>query len=271
MAGPAGTTIGFPVSQSRQDSDDLRSDEEHESTPVASPEPPFLDVVVGEAAHDLRAPVAALVGAARLLAAGEVSPETADRLTEIIDRSEATIDSVIDDLVDRARRTSDAQPPSRRLERLRPVLERAAAVVTAARSVAVAIDGDPDLEAWVDPVALLRVVQNLVDNAARHSGCDRVGLTAERVGSDVVIEVVDDGPGLPAAALDVLSGTTRTAIGARSGLGLLTVRRLVVELGGTVLVDPDWPGTRVVVSVPQRGPLDDARGPTPAASRAATW
>lgn len=92
--------------------------------------------------------------------------------------------------------------------------------------------------------ALFRIGQELLNNAARHSGARRVVLAfeGEREGDGVTLAVEDDGRGFdPGAAPDGGSG----------GLGLLGIRARARMLGGQCSIDSaPGRGTRVVVRVP---------------------
>jgi len=88
---------------------------------------------------------------------------------------------------------------------------------------------------------LTQVVRNLLDNAARHAN-GRVAVGVATVGSEVVLSVEDDGPGIaPEDRARVFDRFTRLdAARARdaggSGLGLSLVKRIVTIHGGTVQV-----------------------------------
>lgn len=107
----------------------------------------------------------------------------------------------------------------------------------------------PDL----DPrrqAALYRVAQEALQNALRHSGASqvRVSLAAHR--SRVVLEVTDDGTGLPAQPPP-------------GGLGLPSMRERAASVGGTLSIRPaPGTGTRVRLSVPAGPPARHA-GPGP--------
>jgi signal transduction histidine kinase len=100
-----------------------------------------------------------------------------------------------------------------------------------------------DVAARIDPAVLSRVVTNLVDNAVRAAGpAGRVRLGVHRAGSvgqDVVIDVVDDGPGFPFGP----PGSSR--------LGLELVNRLLAACGGRLELHEAAPhGTRARVVLP---------------------
>ena len=86
---------------------------------------------------------------------------------------------------------------------------------------------------WVDgnPDELHRLVLNLLDNAARHTPAgSRIELRLRAEGTSAVVEVADDGPGVPAELREQIferfvrgEGPADTTIGGGSGLGLAIV------------------------------------------------
>ena len=105
-----------------------------------------------------------------------------------------------------------------------------------------------------DPVLLGELAANLVDNATRY-GARYVLVSTRRSGDRSILEVVDDGPGIPPAE--------RTRIFDRfhrldkqstegSGLGLAIVHEIVMRHGASIEVDdaPSGQGTRIRVSFP---------------------
>ncbi len=124
---------------------------------------------------------------------------------------------------------------------VRSVLEPIASVARRTGRAPVRLLPGADVHLRIDPVLLSRVVANLVDNAARAAGpTGRVDILVAG-DRDVVIDVVDDGPGYP----DGPSGT--------SNLGLDVVGRLLATCGGRLEIDQVAPsGTRMRVVLPGR-------------------
>jgi signal transduction histidine kinase len=89
---------------------------------------------------------------------------------------------------------------------------------------------------------LAQAVRNLVDNAVRHAVA-RVDLDVRRDGAQAVIEVADDGSGIPAELRErvfdrfVRLDDSRARTAGGSGLGLAIVREVVTAHGGTVVID----------------------------------
>jgi signal transduction histidine kinase len=86
------------------------------------------------------------------------------------------------------------------------------------------------------------MIRNLLENAVRHTPeKTTVELTARRDGDEALLEVLDDGPGIPAGMEDQVfnrfvrgDGPSDTAGGGGSGLGLAIVRAVAESHGGSV-------------------------------------
>jgi signal transduction histidine kinase len=114
-------------------------------------------------------------------------------------------------------------------------------------------------EAAFDPplsTALFRILQESLTNVARHSRAHLVTVTLEHLGSDVVLEVRDDGIGITAA----------DAANARS-IGLAGMRERAQLVGGRLLISgTEGAGTTVRVRVPRRDAIAET-STTAASSR----
>ncbi len=99
-----------------------------------------------------------------------------------------------------------------------------------------------------DRLRLAQAIANLVANALEHAP-GRVELTARIVGQrDVRIEVIDDGPGLPAAVADL---TRRARAGrGRRGRGLAIAADVAERHGGRIVAAPTQRGTRIGIELP---------------------
>jgi signal transduction histidine kinase len=109
------------------------------------------------------------------------------------------------------------------------------------RGVTVVRDLAPDLPlVAADPGGLNQVWTNLLDNAVDATGgSGTLRIRTRRDGRTVLVEVTDDGTGIPADALDHVFEPffTTKPVGSGAGLGLDVVWRIVAGLGGSVTVD----------------------------------
>ncbi|KAA2265692.1 HAMP domain-containing protein [Solihabitans fulvus] len=107
-----------------------------------------------------------------------------------------------------------------------------------------------------EAVQLERLLRNLVDNAVRHGhSVVTVRLTAAQ--DEVVLEVLDDGPGIPAADRDRVFDRFARLDDARardaggSGLGLTLARDIATRHGGSLRVADSDSGARLVARLPR--------------------
>jgi signal transduction histidine kinase len=99
---------------------------------------------------------------------------------------------------------------------------------------------------------------NLIDNALDAVAVGgRVEVTASRAAGRVVVRIVDDGPGIPAAIQGRIFDPffTTKGVGKGAGLGLDIVRRLVQQHEGEIEVESRPGRTEFRVSLPAEGGL----------------
>ncbi len=123
---------------------------------------------------------------------------------------------------------------------------------------AVVSDVDGSAVVTGEPVQLERLLRNLIDNAVRHARSS-VTVRLRREDGDVVLEVTDDGPGIPVADRERVFDRFARLDDARardaggSGLGLTLARDIAVRHGGSLRVEDSETGARLVARVRARG------------------
>jgi two-component system, OmpR family, sensor kinase len=223
-----------------------------------------------DASHELRTPVTAIVGHANyVLRRTRPTPEQVDSLTVIRHEAER-MGKLVNDLLELAR--ADAgfsidKEPMNLLEVVEAVRNEYGPVANGAE---IKVDcASPLIEVEGDAARLKQVVLNLVQNAV-NAGAMHVTLHLATEGRTVRLEVLDDGPGIPADAIPHLFDRFFRVDGARStrgngsGLGLAIVRWIVQQHGGTVEVrSRPGEGSLFVVTLPALNPKGSevARGP----------
>ncbi len=135
----------------------------------------------------------------------------------------------------------------------------------------VELDVDERLRARGSPDVLAQVVTNLLANCERHAPGSPVRIRASRDQHRVLVEVTDDGPGIPAyLRWAVLERGTHSGHTGGSGLGLHICRRLLEAQGGALQVvgtPPGHTGCTVLVELPSA--FDCLPAPEPAPLRIA--
>ena len=134
-------------------------------------------------------------------------------------------------------------PPKLEPTTLRMVCERAMTVVAGdAQRVGAVLTGDygpSDITVMVDSAKLEQVLLNLLRNAidaVGGVGGGRVALRTLREPRRVLLEVQDDGPGIPSADTPIFDAFFSTKANG-TGLGLAIVHRVVSDHGGTIEVE----------------------------------
>ena len=100
--------------------------------------------------------------------------------------------------------------------------------------------------------SLTLAIEELLSNAIEHAGPEAtIEVLVERAGEDVLLHVVDDGPGIPPGERNALEGTAETPTDHGSGMGLWLVRWAVEAVDGEVSYVPNEPhGSIVTLHVP---------------------
>ncbi|HXM17632.1 MAG TPA: HAMP domain-containing sensor histidine kinase [Candidatus Tumulicola sp.] len=208
-----------------------------------------------DAGHELRTPLTVISGYVSVLRRGAVGERAVaeDILATISDECErmrqlinklmllSRLDSVPPtslDVVDVSQVVHDA------VESARPLVNGDKLTVSA----------DVPLKVRADTDELREAVRNLIDNARKYAPGAAIEVSARRDNSSAVIDVRDDGPGMPAeeqthAFERFYRGATRDVPG--SGLGLAIVKMAAERAGGTATLSSGaGKGTRVTIKLP---------------------
>jgi two-component system, OmpR family, sensor histidine kinase KdpD len=194
--------------------------------------------------HDLRTPLASIIGSLTSLRSYGTSYDDATReaLMATIQAEAERLNRFIGNLLDMTRLEAGAieiKPEAEELaEIVGTALQRAGKLLADHR---VAVDLAPDLPLLrADYLLLEQALFNLLDNAAKYSPPGSlVRIAARRAGVDVAIEVSDEGPGIPAGDLDRIFDKfyrvkRQDRQRAGTGLGLAICRGFVAAMGGTI-------------------------------------
>jgi signal transduction histidine kinase len=212
------------------------------------------------AVHELRNPLSSIYGIAVTLdERGDALPDV-HRLTLRSSLREQTtrMRNLVEQLLDLSRFDLAAINVSPEPLRLRPKIEEVVRPLTDARPEAVTVTVPEELEVVVDPLALDRVLSNLVANALRH-GKPPVTVTAAGQDRHLRLAVEDRGDGVRREFVPLLfQRFTRSAEARRrsdgSGLGLAIAQAYARAHGGDIVYERAVPrGARFEVVIPLRG------------------
>jgi two-component system sensor histidine kinase KdpD len=194
--------------------------------------------------HDLKTPLSGIMGAAGTLRdySTAMSPtDRADLLTTIVDESER-LNRFIANLLDMTRIETGAMELNASFHYVGDIVGgalRRAEKIMSKHSTEIDIPADlPMLE--IDPVLFEQVLFNLLDNAAKYAPAGSVIRILGGVeGAQLVLQVMDEGPGIPPTDLERVFDTfyrVRKAdhVRAGTGLGLTICRGFVEAMGGTI-------------------------------------
>jgi two-component system sensor histidine kinase KdpD len=190
--------------------------------------------------HDLRSPLTAISAAAEVLEqdTGELPAAERAELVASVRHEAARLSRLVSNLLDLSRLEAGAANPRPELWTVDGIVARAlGAVGPSGARVRVSLpENAPALR--VDPTQIERALVNLLENALESSSpSDSVEVTCERRGAEIVLRVVDHGPGLDVRDVERIfepfeRGTGETKQG--TGLGLAIARGFVEANGGRV-------------------------------------
>jgi len=218
---------------------------------------------VADASHELRTPLAAVRAYAELFGRGAAQrPDDLERAMTGISRESERMSALVEDLLLLAR-LDEGRPLERTPVRLDELAREA---VETAR----AVDPAHPIELTAEPVVaqgdhdrLRQVVDNLLGNARTHTPAGtHVRVTVSRNGREALVEVADDGPGMPSEQAQHVferfyrSDASRVRASGGVGLGLAIVAAVAEAHGGRVTVE----------TAPGRGAAFTVRLPLPPAS-----
>jgi two-component system OmpR family sensor kinase len=195
---------------------------------------------LADASHELRTPLTSLIGNVAFLGRHGAGAEVIGDLEQDAER----LRRLVDDLL-ALERESAAPAPERavRLDLAVSEVSRERERVAAAIEGSVTVIGEPD--------ALVRSLENLLDNAALHGPSDgRIEIVLRVVGANAEVAVSDRGAGIPAGseerAFERFWRAEEAGGRSGSGLGLAIVKATAERHGGTVRAER----STVTISIP---------------------
>jgi two-component system, OmpR family, sensor kinase len=225
---------------------------------------------VADASHELRTPLTSVLANLELLQAslGAPSQEEDRAMVDSALRSSKRMSRLVGDLLLLARADAGRAGKHVHCDLAEIAGNVAVELAPLMGDRELDIDNQHALPVTGNPDELHRMVLNLLDNASRHTPTGaRIELHVRRVGDEAVVEVADDGPGIPPRLRGQIfdrfvrgEGPADTAVGPGSGLGLAIVRAVATSHNGTVEVGESASGgAQFRVRIPLQATRQPAR------------
>jgi two-component system, OmpR family, sensor histidine kinase KdpD len=200
--------------------------------------------VLRSVSHDLRSPITAITAASEILDGADRTLSAADRaeLVASIRQQARRLDRLVSNLLELSRLEAGAAHPELELWTIDGLIARALeAIGPDSDRVETLLPTDLPL-VEVDPTQIERALVNLVENALKFSPpAALIRVDAEAAGGEIVVRVVDQGPGVPAREYERIFEPFVRGVsvdGERgSGLGLAIARGFVTLNGGRLWVE----------------------------------
>ena len=217
--------------------------------------------------HDLKTPLAAILGAATTLRDYSTSLPDADRselVATVVDQSER-LNRFIANLLDMTRIEAGAMKPNLSLHFLGDLVGAAlnrAAKILSRHQVNVAVPANLPM-VQLDAVLFEQALFNLFDNAAKYAPKNSPITVKARAGpSSITLEISDRGPGIPPNDLEHVFDTFYRVrkgdhVQAGTGLGLPIARGFIEAMGGSIRAGNQHEGTGAVFTVTLPVPADE--------------
>jgi signal transduction histidine kinase/HAMP domain-containing protein len=205
------------------------------------------------AAHELRTPLASIVGAIEMLETGaKDDPPARDGFIALIGREANRLTRLPRALLVLARADARQEQPTLTPVAVAPLLEEVASSLPHRDGLEIGVDCPPALAILGDPELLEQALSSLASNAVRYTEAGSVTMRGRGHNGSVVIEVTDTGRGIPVHERSRIFERFYRAGESEEGfgLGLAIARDAVQTLGGSIdLESPARGGTTVRITL----------------------
>jgi signal transduction histidine kinase len=223
---------------------------------------------VANASHELRTPLFSLAGFLELMADEELDEETRAGFLATTREQVERLTRLSADLLDLSRIDAGRLHVEREdvvLADVARALGEELSPLAESSGHRLVVESDPDAWALADEERVLQIGRALVGNAISHTPAGtRIVVRVSAAGGTAVLEVEDDGPGIPAEHVERIFDRFYRVEGPQasgSGLGLAIARELAERMGGTVEVDTRAGKTVFSLSLPAVAALPGAPVP----------
>lgn len=221
---------------------------------------------IADAAHELRTPVAAMRVHAEALHSLDQPGALSERLEALV-RCSDRASRLVEQMLALVRADGQSELGAQRVAVDKVLRERLGdlAGLARARDVELDLDAPDPVPLWAEPQGLASLIDNLVDNAIKYSPAGGVVTVRAHLDRDgaAVIEVSDDGPGIPPAwrtrVFDRFVRAPDQSVSG-SGLGLAIVAAVAQRHGGSIACEDVREGRGLRMRITLRGCLPGGEG-----------
>jgi signal transduction histidine kinase len=212
--------------------------------------------------HDLQTPLASVSAIIEALGDGMVDdPETEKRYFLTAKKNISALSDLIDDMFQMAQIDAgglDLNYENVSINDLISDTIESFSEIAKRKEVSLTGNVAPEIGmVHIDPQRINRVLNNLVDNAIRHTPENgKVEVCANATENGLSVEVIDNGMGIPSADLPYIfdlfyrGEVSRRSTKAGTGLGLAISKGIIEAHGGTIEVQSDSQLTKFVINLP---------------------
>ena len=213
----------------------------------------------GQLVHEIANPLTMITLKIELLKELAASAQDEDLLASADKLSESTqrINDIIKWTKSSLRETTQVKMEPLSMRGVLDLLRQECLALAASNQVQVIVTPASDLSIMGNKSQIVAVLVNLVKNAIEAVASYQekwVIVQVEKKPSAIEISVTDSGPGIPANLRGKLFTPLFTTKEAGTGLGLIIVRKIIRNHGGTIYLNESHPNTQFVISLPLTTP-----------------
>ena len=225
---------------------------------------------VAMVSHELRTPLTAIAGFTETLLQSwkDLGDDEVEEFLQIINEESKHLSELVEDVLVMPRLEAGRLPLQLETFELASVAHQVTDMMFPPGSVREASVAIPaGMKVYADRRRTMQILRNLVENAGKYGG-DQILVEATWTGSETLVTVADNGPGVPPEEAETIferfeqlsKGDSRTSSGV--GLGLPIARRLALAMGGDVWYESRFPtGSRFCFTLPARHESQDRTHP----------
>lgn len=213
--------------------------------------------------HDLKTPLARIKAMAEVISydTGSLSYEQKQALAQL-ERSQTELTHFIDDMVQMSRLEGGSLTLNLQTSDINQIITavvRESQFQAVDRNIEIAIELEPLFSFKFDRALIKQVIQNLIENALKYSHShSRILISSEDKDSDVVIQISDEGIGIPSKDLPFVfdryyrSSEAKSFAGSSSGLGLYLSKAFTELHGGRIdVTSKEGQGSTFTLTLPK--------------------